>query len=80
MKVRVQSVSLYELSLGFPVCLVNYENLPFLYFDSDIEKTLDTLEVIHKQIFLAKFQENLTLSRGGDLILGETQKLDKSPR
>ena len=42
------------------ICLVKYENLPYLYFDSRYgKKTLYILEDIHQQILFAKFHENL---------------------
>ena len=53
-----------------------------LSFTVDIRKTLCTLEDVHQPILLAKFNENLTLPRRADSILGavtqQTQELNQS--
>ena len=42
------------------ICLVNYENLPYLYFASIYQKSLFAFEDTHQQIFFSKFHKNPT--------------------
>ena len=44
----------------------------------DIEKTLDELEDIRKQILLAKFHENLTLQGRDDSIFKSAPKIESA--
>ena len=53
-----------------PICIENYEKLPYLYFDSRYKSFLCQFEDIHLQIFLAKLHENPDLLRAVDSVLG----------
>ena len=83
-KVHQRQTIKYSLRRRVPVCFLNYENLPYLYFDSRyyIKNAFCEYEDIHQQVFTPKFYENLMLS--GELIqllilLTPTLKLNQLP-
>ena len=48
-----------------PVCIVNYENMPYAYFYCvHIENPLCEFEDSHQGLFLGQFHENLMSHRG----------------
>ena len=63
--VRTEGLHAYSfknklLRSGVPVCLVDNENLPYLYFDS--RYPFYGFKNTHQQIFLVKFHENSALA------------------
>ena len=73
---------LFQLYAGFLlrsrvlVCLVNYENQPYLNFDG-IKTQLCKSEDIHQKIFLPKFHENPAFSGEVDSIYGACSQQSK---
>ena len=65
--------------VGGSVCLVEHETLSYFYFDIKYRKTLHSLEGIHQQIVLERFDENLTILRAVDSNLGAHSKFESAP-